>query len=188
MTQANPVNYQLAADLVGSGAWRVDTQLGLVFGKRGAPFKRTNSWGYIQIKFREPGNWRAEHAALAHRVIWESVHGPLPADLTINHIDGDKQNNRLSNLEAVSQADNVRHAYATGLNAGHKGEDNARAVLTDEAALAIYELAWKGGVDQASIGARFGVGRDLVSNIKQGWAWTHVTGHERPARPISPAA
>lgn len=123
MTQANALNYSLAADLVAEGSWRVDTSLGLVYGKRGNPFRRTNSDGYIQIKFRDPNDWRVEHAALAHRVVWESVHGPMPTDLTVNHLNGNKRDNRLANLEAITHADNVRHAFATGLN--------VRPVLTE---------------------------------------------------------
>ncbi len=118
MTKANASNYLLAADLVEAGAWRVDPALGLVYGKKGNPFRRTNTWGYIQIKFRDPGDWRTERAVLAHRVIWESVHGPLADHLTINHINGNKQDNRLVNIEAVTLAENVRHAFATGLSVG----------------------------------------------------------------------
>lgn len=180
MTKANPINYQLAADLVESGAWRVDAALGLVFGKRGAPFRRLNSWGYVQIKFRDPNDWRVDHAALAHRVIWESIHGPLDCSLTINHIDGDKLNNRITNLEAVTVGENVRHAFSTGLNEAAKGEANGRAVLTADDVLKIYEMAWS-GIAQKTIGARFGVGYSIVSNIKHGWAWSHVTGHQRSA-------
>lgn len=54
MTQANSAHYDLAQEMVRSGAWRVDPDRGHVIGKRGLPFRRTNSWGYIQIKFRDP--------------------------------------------------------------------------------------------------------------------------------------
>lgn len=46
---------------------------------------------------------------LAHRVIWAMVHGRWP-DGQIDHIDGNRQNNRLSNLREVPLADNARNA------------------------------------------------------------------------------
>lgn len=176
MTKAIALNHQIAQGFVALGEWRVDAQAGLVFGKKGQPFRRMNSWGYVQIKYRDPDDYRRERSVLAHRVIWESVHGPLDVALTINHINGVKTDNRLSNLEAVSQADNVRHAFATGLNRGRPGAESASARLTDQCVAAIYQRAWA-GENQTDIGADYGVGREIVSNIKRGWAWTHVTGH-----------
>lgn len=44
----------------------------------------------------------------AHRVIWAIVHGQWPQD-QIDHINGDRSDNRLENLRAVSDAENKKN-------------------------------------------------------------------------------
>lgn len=44
---------------------------------------------------------------LAHRVIWKMVHGVDPRD--IDHLDGNKHNNRLDNLRECSRSENNRN-------------------------------------------------------------------------------
>jgi hypothetical protein len=48
--------------------------------------------------------------ALAHRLVWYHFNGPIPPGLTINHKNGQKTDNRPSNLEIATQAEQVRHA------------------------------------------------------------------------------
>jgi hypothetical protein len=50
----------------------------------------------------------------AHRLMMNAWVGERP-DLVVNHIDGNKQNNDLSNLEWCTVAENNRHAIETGL-------------------------------------------------------------------------
>ncbi|MEC0167906.1 NUMOD4 domain-containing protein [Paenibacillus graminis] len=40
---------------------------------------------------------------------------PDDPEMTINHIDGNRFNNQVANLEWLSLADNIRHAFSTGL-------------------------------------------------------------------------
>lgn len=46
-----------------------------------------------------------------HRLIWEDAHGPIPEGLCIDHIDGDKLNNKLSNLRLVSHKQNMENKH-----------------------------------------------------------------------------
>jgi hypothetical protein len=57
----------------------------------------------------------------AHRLAWLLTHGEFPAD-EIDHINGDRADNRLCNLRAVSHGDNLRNARRPVHNkSGHVG-------------------------------------------------------------------
>jgi len=42
-----------------------------------------------------------------HRFIWEAFNGEIPTDMTIDHIDGNKVNNRLDNLQLLTFGENA---------------------------------------------------------------------------------
>ena len=50
---------------------------------------------------------------LVHRIVYRKFHGPLDSYLVINHIDGDSLNNTASNLEMITQHENVIHGVYT---------------------------------------------------------------------------
>jgi hypothetical protein len=56
----------------------------------------------------------------AHVVAWEAAHGPLPEDWVVHHVDGDKLNNALPNLEAMPRSDHSRlhGGYVRGVEGG----------------------------------------------------------------------
>lgn len=53
---------------------------------------------------------------LVHRIVALTFLGEPPQpNMTVNHIDGNRKNNHVENLEWLSLADNIRHGYRTGL-------------------------------------------------------------------------
>lgn len=61
-----------------------------------------NPDGYLRIKF-DGRNFRA------HRLAYAIATGVDPGAMEIDHIDGDRLNNRISNLRLATNAENTRH-------------------------------------------------------------------------------
>ena len=56
------------------------------------------------------------NTVLVHRIVALTFLGEPPElNMTVNHIDGNRKNNRVENLEWLSLADNIRHGFRTGL-------------------------------------------------------------------------
>ena len=45
---------------------------------------------------------------MEHVLVWEQHNGPIPEGYQIHHIDGDKSNNSIENLQLVSALDHKR--------------------------------------------------------------------------------
>lgn len=64
--------------------------------------------GYLEVCLsRQPINIYKR----AHILVMLAFVGPRPDSLVINHLDGNKMNNRLENLEYCTQSQNMKHAY-----------------------------------------------------------------------------
>jgi hypothetical protein len=74
------------------------------------------------------------HSLVVHRIVWQAFHGKIENGLQINHIDGNKKNNRLENLELVTAQENSIHAVKTGLR---KTVNTGKKVLSKEDIAAI---------------------------------------------------
>jgi hypothetical protein len=62
---------------------------------------RTNSSGYKQFKDPATGHWELTHRRVAEKL----VGGKIYAGREVHHIDGNKTNNRPSNLAVLSKTD-----------------------------------------------------------------------------------
>ena len=57
----------------------------------------------------------ADARTLLHRDVWEAVNGQIPFQHDIHHLDGDKTNNVLENLELISKSEHAKR-YKHGQN------------------------------------------------------------------------
>ena len=77
--------------------------------------------GYRQLKLGGKTVYRVHQL-----VAWAWI-GPQPVGTVVNHIDGNKLNNTPANLEYITNPENVKHAYRTGL-LSNKGVTNGRSL------------------------------------------------------------
>ena len=108
-----------------------------------------------------------------HRAVYETFKGDIPHKMDINHIDGNKQNNHISNLECVTRQENIQHAYDNGLAYGKPGSHNSMAKLTAEDFIILCESLMEGATND-EIAQMFGIHPNYVSLIRHKKRWTSL--------------
>lgn len=68
--------------------------------------------GYARINIWHQGKNTRRYV---HVLVMAAFCGPKPEGMQVNHKDGNKKNNRLSNLEYCTPSQNTTHAHANGL-------------------------------------------------------------------------
>lgn len=109
-----------------------------------------------------------------HRMIYQAFHPNTNMNgLTINHIDGNKLNNNLSNLELVTMGDNNRHAYITGLK-NHKGVNHPKSRFIEEDVRKMRKMYSSGQLSQVQIANVFNTKQARISEIIRRVTWNHI--------------
>ena len=108
-----------------------------------------------------------------HRMVLETF-SPRPDMnlLEVNHIDGNKTNNKLENLEWVTHQENMVHAVNNNLtqNCSNTGIKNGRAKLTEDQVRAIRQDTRT----CQEIANEYGLVKSTVSAIKNYRLWKNV--------------
>jgi len=74
--------------------------------------QRIDRAGYWTVRLSNKGK---DCTVYVHRILGFAFLENTDNKCCINHIDGNKRNNNILNLEWVTHAENMKHAYSTGL-------------------------------------------------------------------------
>jgi len=125
--------------------------------------------GYLVCSLENPSG-RRQH--FVHRLVVESFVGHIPEGMVVNHIDGNKANNTVENLEVVTPKENVHHSIRTGLRWNPKGEQHAQCKTSEAAVRNVFALR-KQGLTIKAIAAETGIPITNVKNIIYR-SWRHI--------------
>lgn len=70
----------------------------------------TCEYKYVQLWYKDKPTHKAVHRLVAEAFITNPENKPI-----VNHLNGNKHNNAVDNLEWVTHSENHKHAFATGL-------------------------------------------------------------------------
>ena len=136
--------------------------------------------GYMMVKLMTDGKKNNKTYKVHRLVAYTFLYEDNWDELTVNHINGDKTDNSIYNLELISHADNVKHAYDIGLMKPLRGELNGSSKITEEIARDIcicISNNIKPMKTQKLIFDKYGVeiSKDMYYDIKRKRTWRHVS-------------
>lgn len=136
--------------------------------------------GYAMVSLASTGK-RRQITKKLHRLVAYSFLSKEKFDyMTVNHINGDKTDNSILNLEYVSFDYNIRHSYNTGLNTPRKGSLNGMNKFTEQDIERTCELLTTTNLSAPKILKQMeSEGRDIsihiIHDLKRGKVWKHIS-------------
>ena len=139
---------------------------GVIIGKRGKPLtQRPNVDGYPVVCIRHGGK---RHCKRVHRLLAQTFI-PNPDNLpVVNHLDGNKENYSLSNLEWTTGKENMEHASKVlKVMVGNR-------TFTEEQIHEVCKLM-ESGKSNKEISTLTGITLDVLTKVRAGTSWKHIS-------------
>lgn len=155
-----------------------DPATGKIYGTRGpggVPYKEPKELkgsvvnGYKVVSIR---NGATKLQCRAHRIVWISQHGVLPEGYCIDHINKDKQDNRIENLQLLTPQENSSKAKDDGLYL--EGLDNKATKLDPDLRDEVAYLYQHSNLTQRQLAEVYGVSKSRINQIIKEVGWTDI--------------
>lgn len=131
--------------------------------------KKSN--GYLHLALSKNGEVKYFHV---HRLVAMAFLPEVPGKGHVNHKDGIKDNNDVSNLEWCNRSENMQHAYDMRLQPVRYAMNSAARKLTENQVLCIINLR-KNGELIKNIAAQYNVTATCISYIVNRKCWNYLT-------------
>ena len=144
------------------GRYAVDTEGNVYSYRSGRNLKPQKQWaGYRLVSLGK------NRSFAVHRLVAKAWLKQPSDKHEVNHKNGIKHDNRVSNLEWVTKSENLKHARQTGLNPIRYGEDTSAAKLTNNQVVNIRHLH-ASGFTQTRLAIMYGVTQSNISRVVNG--------------------
>lgn len=149
------------------------TDKGEVSGAYGQPIKvRPNTDGYASFTAGKKGN---RTRVSVHRLVAE-LFLPNPNNLSdVDHLDSNRMNPSVDNLEWVSHEENIKRSYERGNHVGRAtGEKNTKAKLDRYIVNQMRYDYWLYSIPIMEISRKYNAPWSTVNNVVKGYTWKHI--------------
>lgn len=140
------------------------------FSRRVRKPNRHRKWNYYSVCVHSGGKRKN---IKVHRMIAAAFLPNPQQKPQVNHLDGSRLNNKLTNLEWATSAENMLHAWRNGLVPSQAGERNSQAML---GASDVQEIRGKSaeGERAENLARQYGVSKGHIYKIISGAKWGAV--------------
>lgn len=135
------------------------SEAGVIVNRFGRTLKhKIDKWGYHRINLRKSGK-NKDHGV--HRLVMQTYVGHSP--LEVDHINNDKDDNRVPNLEYVTSSINKQRRLSMGVG----------SILTEEKVREMRALRADEGLSYSRLGSLFGVSKTCAHGViaMKSWWW-----------------
>ena len=152
---------------------------GISYMRKGKLCKQSKSnLGYMTIGFTVNNKKVNKYV---HRLVAEAFITNMNDYPQVNHIDCDKTNNRMYNLEWCTNSQNHIHASKNGLNKLHlhrvvySGEENGRSLLTKKQVLEIKQRYIPYKYSAKKLSKEYNVSESCITHILNNKSWKEIS-------------